>query len=58
MIAKLFAMILDHRIAVWAEDEGIKANCRGALVGFKPKQNSSIRGPLLLFQEAPIGHQR
>ena len=25
VIAKLFAMILDHRIAVWAEDEGIKA---------------------------------
>ena len=25
MIAKLFAMILDHRVAVWAEDEGIKA---------------------------------
>ena len=25
MIAKLFAMILDHRIAVWAEAEGIKA---------------------------------
>ena len=25
IIAKLFAMILDHRIAVWAEDEGIKA---------------------------------
>ena len=24
VIAKLFAMILDHRIAVWAEDEGIK----------------------------------
>ena len=26
VIAKLFAMILDHRIAVWAEGEGIKAN--------------------------------
>lgn len=25
VIAKLFAMILDHRMAVWAEDEGIKA---------------------------------
>ncbi len=25
VIAKLFAMILDHRIPVWAEDEGIKA---------------------------------
>ncbi len=25
VIAKLFAMILNHRIAVWAEDEGIKA---------------------------------
>ena len=25
VIAQLFAMILDHRIAVWAEDEGIKA---------------------------------
>jgi len=25
VIAKLFAMILDHRIAVWAKDEGIKA---------------------------------
>jgi len=25
VIAKLFAMILDHRIAFWAEDEGIKA---------------------------------
>jgi len=25
VIAKLFAMILDHRITVWAEDEGIKA---------------------------------
>ena len=25
VIAKLFAMTLDHRIAVWAEDEGIKA---------------------------------
>ena len=25
VIAKLFAMILDHRIAVWAEGEGIKA---------------------------------
>ncbi len=25
VIAKLFAMILDHRIAVWAEEEGIKA---------------------------------
>ena len=25
MIAKLFAMILDHGIAVWAKDEGIKA---------------------------------
>ena len=25
VIAKLFAIILDHRIAVWAEDEGIKA---------------------------------
>ncbi len=25
VIAKLFAMILDHRIAAWAEDEGIKA---------------------------------
>ena len=24
LIAKLFAMILDHRIAFWAEDEGIK----------------------------------
>ena len=28
VIAKLFAMILDHRIAVWAEDEGIKAGFR------------------------------
>ena len=25
VIAKLFAMILEHRIAVWAEGEGIKA---------------------------------
>ena len=25
VLAKLFAVILDHRIAVWAEDEGIKA---------------------------------
>ena len=25
VFAKLFAMILDHRIAVWAEDEGIQA---------------------------------
>ena len=25
MLAKLFATILDHSIAVWAEDEGIKA---------------------------------
>ena len=25
VVAKLFAMILDHRTAVWAEDEGIKA---------------------------------
>ena len=25
VIVKLFAMILDHTIAVWAEDEGIKA---------------------------------
>ena len=25
VIAQLLAMILDHRIAVWAEDEGIKA---------------------------------
>ena len=25
VIAKLFAMILDHRIAVWAEDQGIEA---------------------------------
>ena len=25
VIAKLFAMSLDHRIAVWAEGEGIKA---------------------------------
>ena len=25
VIAKLFVMILDHRIAVWLEDEGIKA---------------------------------
>ena len=25
VIAKLFTIILDHRIAIWAEDEGIKA---------------------------------
>lgn len=25
VIAKLFALILDHRIAVWAEGEGIQA---------------------------------
>ena len=25
MIANLFAIILNHRIAVWAEDEGIQA---------------------------------
>ena len=31
-IAKLFAMIVDHRIAVWAEGEGIKVKGQAGFI--------------------------
>jgi len=44
VIAKLSAMILDHRIAVWAEDEGIKAKGQaGFRKDFHDRQHLSMK---------------
>ena len=48
VIAKLFAIILDHRIALWAEDGGIKAT---GYAGFKEK-GSAQKGGKNAFQRS------
>ena len=48
VIAKLFAMILDHRIAVWAEGEGIKAKGQaGFRIDFRTTDNIFVLKSLI-----------
>ena len=52
VIAKLFAMILDHRTAVWAEDEGIKAKGQaGFRKDFRTTDNICVLKSLIDKQE-------
>ena len=56
VIAKLFAMILDHRIAVWAEGEGIKAKGQaGFRKDFRTTDNISVLKSLIDKQKQTHG---
>ena len=56
VIAKLFAMILDHTIAVWAEDEGVKAKGQaGFRKGFRTTDNIFILKSLIDQQKQMHG---
>ena len=56
VIAKLFAMILDHRIAVWAEGEGIKAKGQaGFRKNFRTTDNIFVLKSLIDKQKQTHG---
>ena len=56
VIAKLFAMILDYRIAGWAEDEGIKAKGQaGFRKDFRTTDNIFVSKSLIDKQQQTHG---
>ena len=56
VIAELFAMLLDHRIAIWAEAEGIKAKGQaGSRKDFRTTDNTFVLKSLIDKQKQTHG---